>query len=55
MDCPFTKQATEAFLVFDQENTETLDVREVGTVIRSLGTYVNYSFIFINLCVHINT
>ena len=41
MDCPFTKQATEAFLVFDQENTETLDVREVGTVIRSLGTYVN--------------
>lgn len=30
MECPFTKQATEAFQIFDHENTETLDVREVG-------------------------
>lgn len=37
MECPFAKQATEAFLVFDSEKTETVDVREVGTIIRSLG------------------
>ena len=37
MECPFVKQATEAFLVFDVEKTETVDVREVGTIIRSLG------------------
>lgn len=36
-ECPFVKQATDAFLVFDSEKTETVDVREVGTIIRSLG------------------
>ncbi|KAK4002070.1 dynein regulatory complex protein 8 [Daphnia magna] len=37
MECPFNKLATEAFLVFDEANNETVDVREVGTIIRSLG------------------
>ena len=37
--CPFVKQATEAFLVFDSDKTETVDVREVGTIIRSLGLF----------------
>lgn len=44
MDCPIVKQVTEAFLVFDLERKETVDVREVGTIIRSLGN---------NLC-HLN-
>ncbi|EFX86400.1 hypothetical protein DAPPUDRAFT_35746, partial [Daphnia pulex] len=37
IECPFTKLATEAFLVFDALNNESVDVREVGTIIRSLG------------------
>lgn len=36
-ECPFIKLATEAFLVFDAANNESVDVREVGTIIRSLG------------------
>lgn len=39
MECPFVKLATEAFLVFDATNNESVDVREVGTIIRSLGEY----------------
>ncbi len=37
IECPFTKLATEAFLVFDALSNESVDVREVGTIIRSLG------------------
>ena len=37
VDCPFSRQATEAFLIFDASNNETVDVREIGTIIRSLG------------------
>lgn len=40
MECPFNKLATEAFLVFDEANNETVDVREVGTIIRSLGKQI---------------
>jgi len=43
MDCPIVKQVTEAFLVFDLERNETVDVREVGTIIRSLGCYPSES------------
>uniref|UniRef100_A0A8C5PFG8 EF-hand calcium binding domain 2 n=1 Tax=Leptobrachium leishanense TaxID=445787 RepID=A0A8C5PFG8_9ANUR len=31
------KKITEAFDVFDHENNQTVDVREIGTIIRSLG------------------
>ncbi|XP_018412563.1 PREDICTED: EF-hand calcium-binding domain-containing protein 2 [Nanorana parkeri] len=31
------KKITEAFEVFDHENNKTVDVREIGTIIRSLG------------------
>lgn len=31
----------EAFDVFDHEQNKTVDVREVGTIIRSLGCYPN--------------
>ncbi|XP_063299278.1 dynein regulatory complex protein 8 [Pelobates fuscus] len=31
------RKITEAFNVFDHENNQTVDVREVGTIIRSLG------------------
>ncbi|KAG9483976.1 hypothetical protein GDO78_009732 [Eleutherodactylus coqui] len=31
------KRITEAFEVFDHENNKTVDVREIGTIIRSLG------------------
>lgn len=41
VECPFVKQATEAFLVFDSTGNETVDVREVGTIIRSLGKSSN--------------
>ena len=34
------KQVTEAFSVFDAENTGAVDVREVGTIIRSLGLFL---------------
>lgn len=37
VECPFARQATDAFLVFDVSGNETVDVREVGTIIRSLG------------------
>ena len=30
-------KVVEAFEVFDHENSKTVDVREVGTIIRSLG------------------
>ncbi len=43
-ECPFVKQATDAFLVFDSEKTETVDVREVGTIIRSLGEKIFFVF-----------
>ncbi|KAJ8308857.1 hypothetical protein KUTeg_013731 [Tegillarca granosa] len=31
------KRITDAFDIFDNENNKTVDVREVGTIIRSLG------------------
>ncbi|XP_075720586.1 dynein regulatory complex protein 8 isoform X1 [Rhinoderma darwinii] len=31
------KRITESFEVFDHENNKTVDVREIGTIIRSLG------------------
>ncbi|XP_073485265.1 dynein regulatory complex protein 8 [Aquarana catesbeiana] len=31
------KKITESFEVFDHENNKTVDVREIGTIIRSLG------------------
>ena len=31
------KKVTEAFDIFDHESNKTVDVREVGTIIRSLG------------------
>ncbi|KAM3931231.1 dynein regulatory complex protein 8 [Leptodactylus fuscus] len=31
------KRITEAFEVFDHESNKTVDVREIGTIIRSLG------------------
>ncbi|KAM5165382.1 dynein regulatory complex protein 8 [Mantella aurantiaca] len=31
------KKITEAFEVFDHENNKTVDVREIGTIVRSLG------------------
>lgn len=43
MECPIVKQVTEAFLTFDLEKNETVDVREVGTIIRSLGRLIRYS------------
>lgn len=43
IECPFVKQATEAFLVFDVSGNETVDVREVGTIVRSLGNLFAYS------------
>ena len=33
----------EAFDIFDHEQNKTVDVREVGTVIRSLGCYPTQS------------
>lgn len=45
MECPFVKQATEAFLVFDAASNESVDVREVGTVLRSLGKHICFSAI----------
>jgi Ca2+-binding EF-hand superfamily protein len=32
----------EAFVVFDHASSNTVDVREVGTIIRSLGEYISY-------------
>lgn len=31
------KKITEAFDIFDHESNKTVDVREVGTIVRSLG------------------
>ena len=31
------KRITEAFEIFDHENNKTVDVREIGTIVRSLG------------------
>ena len=31
------KKITEAFEIFDHENNKTVDVREIGTIVRSLG------------------
>ncbi|NXR35776.1 DRC8 protein, partial [Zosterops hypoxanthus] len=33
------KKATEAFEVFDRESNQTVDVREIGCIIRSLGCF----------------
>ena len=30
-------KVVEAFEVFDHENNKTVDVREIGTIVRSLG------------------
>jgi Ca2+-binding EF-hand superfamily protein len=37
------KRIIEAFVVFDHASSNTVDVREVGTIIRSLGEYIFYS------------
>jgi Ca2+-binding EF-hand superfamily protein len=34
------KKVIEAFMVFDHTNSNTVDVREVGTIIRSLGKLI---------------
>lgn len=34
------KKVLDAFEVFDHEQNKTVDAREIGTIIRSLGTYV---------------
>lgn len=34
------KRIIEAFVVFDHASSNTVDVREVGTIIRSLGEYI---------------
>ncbi|KAJ8290603.1 hypothetical protein GJAV_G00015160 [Gymnothorax javanicus] len=33
------KKITDAFKLFDNEGNETVDVREIGTIIRSLGCF----------------
>ncbi|XP_005043338.1 PREDICTED: EF-hand calcium-binding domain-containing protein 2 [Ficedula albicollis] len=35
------KKITEAFEVFDRESNKTVDVREIGCIIRSLGCFPN--------------
>ena len=32
-----TKDVTEAFDIFDHEKNKAVDVREIGTIVRSLG------------------
>ena len=34
------KKVLDAFEVFDHEQNKTVDAREIGTIIRSLGMYV---------------
>jgi len=34
------KKIIEAFMVFDHTSSNTVDVREVGTIIRSLGKLI---------------
>ena len=34
------KKVLDAFEVFDHEQNKTVDAREIGTIIRSLGKYV---------------
>ena len=36
------KKVLDAFEVFDHEQNKTVDAREIGTIIRSLGTHVLY-------------
>ena len=36
------KKIQEAFDIFDHEQNKTVDVREVGAIIRSLGTLLNH-------------
>ena len=40
LDPNLVKQVTEAFLIFDSQNNGALDVREVGTILRSLGKFI---------------
>ena len=55
MDCPIVKQVTEAFLAFDLEHKESIDVREVGTIIRSLGIdYLLQFKNFFNISLSVN-
>ncbi|NWY38946.1 DRC8 protein, partial [Sylvia atricapilla] len=35
------KKITEAFEVFDRESNKTVDVREIGCIVRSLGCFPN--------------
>jgi Ca2+-binding EF-hand superfamily protein len=35
----FQKKIQEAFEVFDHEHNNAVDVREIGTIIRSLGKF----------------
>jgi Ca2+-binding EF-hand superfamily protein len=35
------KKILEAFMVFDHTSSNTVDVREVGTIIRSLGKLIS--------------
>lgn len=37
------RRIEEAFDIFDHENNKTVDVREIGTIIRSLGCYPSES------------
>ncbi len=32
-----TQKVTDAFNIFDHESNKTVDVREIGTIVRSLG------------------
>ena len=41
------KKVLDAFEVFDHEQNKTVDAREIGTIIRSLGTFLY--FLLINL------
>ena len=36
------KKVLDAFEVFDHEQNKTVDAREIGTIIRSLGTFINF-------------
>jgi hypothetical protein len=49
------KKIIEAFMVFDHTSSNTVDVREVGTIIRSLGKLILLVEIFRNTkYLHIN-
>ena len=36
------KKVLDAFEVFDHEQNKTVDAREIGTIIRSLGTFIYF-------------